>query len=99
MRITKSKSVKACSVVSNSNAKQDAVKHIKAAMDCLAMESDDVSKDSIANLSVVMIDLCPQGVCDTSEFQNIPGVEPVADCCVKCSDCSGDCDGCEDELK
>ena len=98
MKITKSKSVKACSTV-KSNPKQDAIKHIKAAMDCLAMESDNVSKDSIANLSVVMIDLCPQGVCDTSECSTVPGAVPIEDSCVKCSNCSGDCDGCEDELK
>jgi len=34
-----------------------ALSHIKAAIDILATRNDEVSKDSIANLGVVMFDL------------------------------------------
>ena len=40
-----------------SSANDKALSHIKAAIDILATRNDEVSKDSIANLGVVMFDL------------------------------------------
>lgn len=63
MKITKStKSVTASEKIlltSNASNKGTAVQHIKAAIDILAKDAkkDEVKKDIIANLSVVMFDL------------------------------------------
>lgn len=45
--------------VKSSDSYSDAQKHIKAAIDCLGADAKDdiVAKESIANLSVVLMDL------------------------------------------
>lgn len=57
MQIRKSKKSVKASVTSNSY--NEAQKHIKAAIDILAKsaKTDEVARDSIANLGVVMLDL------------------------------------------
>ena len=63
MRITKSnKVVKAnmeINATSNISADEQALQHIKAAIDILGKSGDksDVTKDSIANLATVMFDI------------------------------------------
>ena len=65
MQIKKSKKVeaakntKAVSARADSTKYSEAQKHIKAAIDILAAnaKNDEVAKDNIANLSVVMFDL------------------------------------------
>ena len=57
MQIKKSKKVVKASAISNSY--NEAQKHIKAAIDILAKsaKTDEVAKDSIANLGVVLFDI------------------------------------------
>ena len=60
MLITKRKSYETItSSKSVSDSKREAEEHIKAAIDCLGKiaASDDVAKDNIANLGVVLLDL------------------------------------------
>ena len=50
--------------------KKLAMDYIRSAMDELALvEDDQISSDSIANLSVVLVDLMP---CETSSTCNVP---------------------------
>lgn len=66
MKITK-KAVSA-SCCGKCDHRKTALTHIQAAMDELALVEDDpVCQDSIANLSVVFIDLCP---CDDVDVSN-----------------------------
>lgn len=67
MKITKKVSIKASDICPcPSNHKDNAVRLIKSAMGELALASeDDICIDSIANLSVVLFDLCPEE--DTTE--------------------------------
>lgn len=52
------------------NPKEKAIHHIKHAMECLALvENDSVCSESIANLSVVLLDLCDDA-CDAVEIQD-----------------------------
>ena len=72
MKITKKTAVSASTCCGGSDARKDAMCHIKKAMDCLALvEGDPICCDSIANLSVVLIDLCPEG-----EVESVLDVEP-----------------------
>lgn len=67
MKITRKSSVSA-GCCGKCDHRKTALTHIQAAMDELAMVDDDpVCQDSIANLSVVFIDLCP---CDNSDEYN-----------------------------
>lgn len=71
------KSSKDCNTVSScsgTSSKDRAINSIKAAIDCLSEFPDDkVCRDSIANLSVVLVDLTP---CEDPERCNetVPGV-------------------------
>lgn len=73
------KSVKASCCDDQPDYKQEALSYIKAAMDCLALvPDDDVCKDSIANLSVVLIDLSdvPVDVETQGTFEHVKDVVP-----------------------
>lgn len=72
MKITKNMSVRANDICPcDSNHKDNAVRLIKSAMGELALASeDDICIDSIANLSVVLFDLCPEDA--TEETIEIP---------------------------
>ena len=60
VKITKKQVTAGSDCCGKCNHKQSAISHIKAAMDELALvDNDPVCQDSIANLSVVFIDLCP----------------------------------------
>ena len=65
--IKKTKSVKACTAQNNDVCfnKSEARKYIKDAMECLAhCTTDEVCAESIANLSVVLLDLTDESSCD-----------------------------------
>lgn len=65
--IKKTKSVKACTSQNNDVCfnKSEACKYIKDAMECLAYCTDDkVCAESIANLSVVLLDLTDESACN-----------------------------------
>jgi hypothetical protein len=51
--------IDACGTVNSSTSTDKALQHIKAAIDILGKSGnkDDITKDSIANLGVVMFDL------------------------------------------
>ena len=53
------KSVDACGDIKSSTSTDKALQHIKAAIDILGTSGmrDEVTKDSIANLGIVMLDL------------------------------------------
>ena len=62
------------------NTRECAIKHIKKAMEALAQNCDDaICKDSIANLSVVLLDLCPEKdviIEEPEEVEALPSGEP-----------------------
>lgn len=65
--IKKTKSVKACTSENNDVcfSKSEACKYIKDAMECLAhCTNDEVCAESIANLSVVLLDLTDESSCN-----------------------------------
>lgn len=65
--IKKTKSVKACTSENNDACfgKSEACKYIKDAMECLAhCTNDSVCAESIANLSVVLLDLTDESECN-----------------------------------
>lgn len=81
MKIKKSSAVKAGSCMKHNckcDHKKEAMNHIQAAMDALSLvENDPVCEDSIANLSVVFLDLCP---CDeTGTLDEVTFPESVDD--------------------
>lgn len=59
MKIKKSTSVNAATSVNNKSNYDEAQKHIKCAIDALGKQAKDdvLAKESIANLSVVLLDL------------------------------------------
>lgn len=79
MKITKMvKSSNDCNTVSScssNSGRDEAIHSIKAAIDCLSQfPNDQVCRDSIANLSVVLVDLTP---CDNLKNCDdiVPGVD------------------------
>jgi hypothetical protein len=59
MRIQKSKSAEVKASTESVSQYSDAIKYIRAAIDCLGRsdKSDVVAKDNIANLATIMFDL------------------------------------------
>lgn len=71
MKITK-KPVNACTAVcTSSDSKQEAIDHIKAAMECLAVCDDDACLESIGNLTVVLVDLTPDDSIDVEPIETV----------------------------